>query len=243
MISPFSILGDEHEASRRVKTEIFAQMDGIVSDTPNTTPLPIVSDTAKPEAGKVMVLAATNCPWDLDEAIRRRLEKRILIGEEGNLLLCLSHSLPFCSPLCCFVCVGCFQCTTISSSAESFGSYACVALADLPDLLARAELFHLCLSELELEDGVELSKLARATENYSGSDIKQVCREASMAPMRRMVANKTSAEIQELVRLHGNLVGGFIGADDLWSAIESTRPSTAIGDMRYAEWEGLFGSA
>ena len=55
----------EHEASRRLKTEFFTQMDGIAS--------------ACGTSSSVMVLATTNCPWDLDEAIRRRLEKRIYI--------------------------------------------------------------------------------------------------------------------------------------------------------------------
>ena len=66
----------EHEASRRVKAELLVQMDGVNSVSSASAN----EQQDKESASKnVMVLAATNRPQDLDEAIRRRLEKRIYI--------------------------------------------------------------------------------------------------------------------------------------------------------------------
>jgi len=68
--------GNEHEASRRVKAELLVQMDGVGQ----ASSAGANGDQDNEAASKnVMVLAATNRPWDLDEAIRRRLEKRIYI--------------------------------------------------------------------------------------------------------------------------------------------------------------------
>ena len=59
----------EHEASRRVKSEFLVQIDGCSGG----------GDETGEEEKKVMVLAATNFRRDIDEALRRRLEKRIYI--------------------------------------------------------------------------------------------------------------------------------------------------------------------
>ena len=53
----------EHEASRRLKTEFMVQLDG--------------TSTANEE--RILVMGATNCPWDLDEAVLRRMVKRIYV--------------------------------------------------------------------------------------------------------------------------------------------------------------------
>lgn len=53
----------ESEASRRIKTEMLVQMDGVGKDSTG-----------------VLVLGATNIPWQLDAAIRRRFQRRVHIS-------------------------------------------------------------------------------------------------------------------------------------------------------------------
>ena len=67
----------EHEASRRVKAELLIQMDGVGVVSSAGADSKEKEETEKSK--QVMVLAATNRPQDLDEALRRRLEKRIYI--------------------------------------------------------------------------------------------------------------------------------------------------------------------
>ena len=64
----------DNEASRRVMAEMLVQMDGVSGMAEN-------EDLSNEELKKkiVMVLAATNHPWDLDDALRRRFEKRVYI--------------------------------------------------------------------------------------------------------------------------------------------------------------------
>ena len=60
----------EHEGSRRVKTELLKQIDGLNQRLSTNTVT--FNDS-------VFIIAATNTPWDIESAVFRRLEKRILI--------------------------------------------------------------------------------------------------------------------------------------------------------------------
>ena len=52
----------ENDSTRRIKTEFLVQMQGVGNNNEG-----------------VLVLGATNVPWEIDSAIRRRFEKRIFI--------------------------------------------------------------------------------------------------------------------------------------------------------------------
>jgi len=171
----------EHEASRRVKSQLLTEMDGAASSIPSNDEQQRI----------VMVLGATNLPWELDEALRRRLEKRIYIP--------------------------------------------------LPDELARSALFTLNMRQLKLHENVSLIQLAQSTEGYSGADITNVCRDASMMSMRRMIAGKTGEEIRQMKKED---MDSPITQQDFDEALNRVQSSVGKNDMeKYEKWMKEFGSS
>ncbi|ESQ27069.1 hypothetical protein EUTSA_v10018398mg [Eutrema salsugineum] len=172
----------EHESSRRVKSELLVQVDG-------------VSNTATNEDGSrkiVMVLAATNFPWDIDEALRRRLEKRIYIP--------------------------------------------------LPDFESRKALININLRTVEVASDVNIEDVARRTEGYSGDDLTNVCRDASMNGMRRKIAGKTRDEIKNMSK--DDISNDPVAMCDFEEAIKKVQPSVSSSDIeKHEKWFSEFGSA
>ncbi|KAI3789695.1 hypothetical protein L2E82_02498 [Cichorium intybus] len=172
----------EHESSRRVKSEVLVQVDG-------------VSNTGTNEDGSrkiVMVLAATNFPWDIDEALRRRLEKRIYIP--------------------------------------------------LPNFDSRKELIKINLRTVQVAADVDIDDVARRTEGYSGDDLTNVCRDASLNGMRRKIAGKTREEIKNMSK--DEISNDPIAMCDFEEAISKVQPSVSAADIeRHEKWFAEFGSA
>ncbi|XP_061484464.1 katanin p60 ATPase-containing subunit A-like 1 isoform X2 [Rhineura floridana] len=171
---------DEHEASRRVKSELLVQMDGVGGALENDDP-----------SRMVMVLAATNFPWDIDEALRRRLEKRIYIP--------------------------------------------------LPTAKGRAELLKINLREVELDPDISLEEIAEKIEGYSGADITNVCRDASLMAMRRRINGLSPEEIRALSKEELQMP---VTKGDFDLALKKISKSVSAADLeKYEKWMSEFGSA
>nr|ACO08894.1 Katanin p60 ATPase-containing subunit A-like 1 [Osmerus mordax] len=170
---------DEHEASRRVKSEILVQMDGVGGALENDDP-----------SRMVMVLAATNFPWDIDEALRRRLEKRIYIP--------------------------------------------------LPTAVGGVELLKISLREVDVSDDVDLTLIADKIQGFSGADITNVCRDASMMAMRRGIQGLSPEEIRALSRDELQMP---VTMEDFTLTLRKISKSVSAADLeKYEAWMAEFGS-
>lgn len=80
----------EHEASRRIKTEFLIQWSDLARAAAG-------KEINTGDASRVLVLAATNLPWAIDDAARRRFVRRQYIPlpegptRENQLLRLLNH--------------------------------------------------------------------------------------------------------------------------------------------------------
>ncbi len=176
----------ECESSRKVKAELLVQIDG-------------ASATGELKEGErpknIVILGATNLPWDLDDAIIRRLDKRIYIP--------------------------------------------------LPDKVARRKLFELMLRGVDVEPLIDWDQLVAKTEMFSGDDMNNLCRDASMMPLRRklMSGGKVAENFENIEEMQKELKNTPISMRDFLDALQSVRPTNSKEKLgKYEDWMKHHGS-
>ncbi|GJE92609.1 ATP-binding protein [Phanerochaete sordida] len=70
----------------------------------------------------------------------------------------------------------------------------------LPSIEQRLKILSLILRDTKLAPGFQLTALAERTQGYSGSDLKELCRNAAMIPMRELMRS-AGADSAELARI------------------------------------------
>ncbi len=100
-----------------------------------------------------------------------------------------------------------------------------------PDTTARIKIFKLYLSKLKVSPDIDLDYLARLTEGYSASDIKDIIMEAHLRTIRELfIKNSGRGEPRP------------ISMEDLVQAINSRKPSITTEMIKaYEQWYKKFG--
>ncbi len=78
------------------------------------------------------------------------------------------------------------------------------------------------------------------TEGYSGSDVKLVCKEAAMIPVRK-VFDKLESKTSEGGELEGIVIEP-IRTEDVKAAVTRTKPSAKLLVKRYVQWQSEYES-
>jgi SpoVK/Ycf46/Vps4 family AAA+-type ATPase len=167
------------ESSSRLRVELLKHIDGVES----------VSAAGN---NRVIVVGATNRPWDLGDALVRRFEKRCYIA--------------------------------------------------LPEEEDRRAIVDYHLAGVRIGGDVDREDVVRRTAGLSGADLKVLCREACMGPLRRFLVGVspkdfTKADLAEITPE----VLGMVEREDFERAVMNTRRT--VGDVKRLEtFDADFGS-
>lgn len=94
---------------------------------------------------------------------------------------------------------------------------------------------------MKLSEDVELKYIARRLGGYSGADITNVCRDASMMSMRRKIAGLKPSEIRNLDKDELDLP---VTKQDFLDAVAKCNKSVSREDLdKYEKWMVEFGSS
>lgn len=160
----------QHDASKRFRSEFLTKIDGLNSFNEN-----------------IFLLGCTNLPWNLDAAILRRFEKRLLVT--------------------------------------------------LPNKEDRRKLLKYYIPKENNLCDQDFDYLATLTENFSGCDIKNLCKEAAMYSIREKISelkirNKNYEELRAVTFM------------DIEHAFTKIKPcNTSNDNNKYIEWNEKYGSS
>ena len=89
---------------------------------------------------------------------------------------------------------------------------------------------------------MNIDDVARRTEGYSGDDLTNVCRDASLNGMRRKIAGKTRDEIRSMAK--DDISKDPVAMCDFEEALKKVQRSVSAADIeRHEKWFSEFGSA
>ena len=89
---------------------------------------------------------------------------------------------------------------------------------------------------------VNIDEVARRTDGYSGDDLTNVCRDASLNGMRRKIAGKTRDEIKNMPK--DEISNDPVAMCDFEEALRKVQRSVSPSDIeKHEKWFSEFGSA
>lgn len=140
---------------------------------------------------------------------------------------------------------------TFTACATAFCSLEKRIYIPLPTEVDRDALFRICMRGLDLADDVDIPSLAATTAGYSGADIANVCRDAAMMPIRKLMmdARKKGVSLEEMKKLlqqgdgADKIAAQPVRQADFQEALAKVSSSVGGADLkRYEEWMAQFGA-